>query len=279
MIAFNGQYLPAASHGNMRITDACLGGQWVIGGKWLTHATQQAIIAAFGAEGTEVIVKTNDYLNRIATTDPQRAQQLAMFIQEDPLLVTSLVETSKVRGIYTNGSAYAKTDIVPDSTTKVSTYAKRADTGNYKYIFGSQGSAGKSSYYFFGANNSNWYCEVKGSNMNFGSALQDVRYKIEFSLEKAVIDGTEYTIGATTLGTNTVPMAIGRCINASGASYNNPWIGSIDKEFIIEKGGAAVAHFVPFKRNGEMELLDILTGTLATRVGTFTEQLTDKTHA
>ena len=70
MIAFNGQYLPAASHGNMRITAACLGGQWVIGG-WLKTATQQAIIAAFGAEeGIAVISRTNDYLNRIATTDP-----------------------------------------------------------------------------------------------------------------------------------------------------------------------------------------------------------------
>ena len=98
MIAFNGQYLPAASHGNMRITAACLGGQWVIGGNWLMTATAQAIIAAFGAEeGIAVISRTNDYLNALALTDQTRAQQLAMFINEDPLLVTSLVETSKVR--------------------------------------------------------------------------------------------------------------------------------------------------------------------------------------
>ena len=201
---------------------------------------------------------------------------LVPFVNEDPMLIVSLVEVGKVRGVYTDGSAYAKTTIVPDSTTKVSTYAKRAATGSYKYIFGSQGSAGKSSYYFLGANNNSWYCEVKGSNMNFGSALQDVRYKIEFSLEKAVIDGTEYSIGATTLGANTIPMAIGKCINANGGNYDNPWIGSIDKEFIIEQGGAVVAHFVPFKRNGDMELLDIVTLTLATRVGTFTEIIEDK---
>ena len=279
MIGFNGTYLPAATHHGMRITAAALGGQWVMCPWHIAPAAMQAILAAFGEEGTQVIKATNDYLNAIAATDTARAQQLADFINEDPLLVCSLVETSKVRGIYTDGSAYAKTTIVPDSTTKVSTYAKRAATGSYKYIFGSQGSAGKSSYYFLGANNNQWYCEVKGSNMNFGSALQDVRYKIEFSLEKAVIDGTEYTIGATTLGTNTVPMAIGKCINASGGNYDNPWIGSIDKEFIIEQGGSVVAHFVPFRRNGEMELLDILTGTLATRVGTFTEQLTPTTPA
>ena len=85
MIGFNGTYLPAATHHGMLITAACLGGQWVMGG-WLKTATQQAILAAFGAEeGMVVISKTNDYLNAIAATDYARAQQLADFIQEDPL--------------------------------------------------------------------------------------------------------------------------------------------------------------------------------------------------
>ena len=89
MIAFNGQYLPAASHGNMRITAACLGGQLVLC-NWLMTATAQAIIAAFGAEeGIAVISRTNDYLNALALTDTTRAQQLAMFINEDPLLYLS----------------------------------------------------------------------------------------------------------------------------------------------------------------------------------------------
>ena len=121
MIAFNGrQYLPAASHGNMRITAACLGGQWVIGGKWLTHATQQAIIAAFGAvEGIAVILETNDYLNQIATTDPQRALQISGFINEYPMLVASLVETSKVATMnaQTSDKAVFVTDIIADNAS------------------------------------------------------------------------------------------------------------------------------------------------------------------
>ena len=86
MIGFNGTYLTEATHHGMRITAACLGGQWVIDNRYMTPATQQAILAAFGAEeGKAVITKTNDYLNAIAATDPQRAQQLADFINEDPL--------------------------------------------------------------------------------------------------------------------------------------------------------------------------------------------------
>ena len=139
MIAFNGQYLPAASHGNMRITAACLGGQWVIGSKnWLVAATQQAIIAAFGAEeGIAVISRTNDYLNRIATTDPTRAQQLAMFINEDPMLVCSLVETSKVRYCESSGMAYFFVDGVYGSD-KLVTESKFAYLEGYTYpaVFG-----------------------------------------------------------------------------------------------------------------------------------------------
>ena len=85
MIGFNGTYLKAATHHGMRITAACLGGQWVIAPWHIAPATQQAILAAFGEEGMVVISKTNDYLNAIALTDHARAQQLADFIQEDPL--------------------------------------------------------------------------------------------------------------------------------------------------------------------------------------------------
>jgi hypothetical protein len=84
MITHNGTYLLHATHHGMPIVAATMGGKMVIG-YGLLSATLQAIVAAFGAEGTEVIRKTNDYLNRIATTDPQRALLLAGFINEDPL--------------------------------------------------------------------------------------------------------------------------------------------------------------------------------------------------
>ena len=113
MIGFNGTYLPAATHHGMRITAACLGGQWVIDNRYMTPATQQAILAAFGAEeGTQVIKATNDYLNAIALTDTARAQQLADFINEDPLLVCSLVETSKVRWLKSDNKARIQTSVV-----------------------------------------------------------------------------------------------------------------------------------------------------------------------
>lgn len=86
MITHNGTYLGAATHHGMPIVAATMGGKMILDNKWLLPATQLAIVAAFGAEGTEVIRKTNDYLNHIATTDPQRALQISGFINEDPML-------------------------------------------------------------------------------------------------------------------------------------------------------------------------------------------------
>lgn len=80
MITHNGKYLGAATHHGMPIVAATMGGKMVIGGKWLLSATLQAIVAAFGAEGTEVIRKTNDYLNHIAASDMDKAQALAAMI-------------------------------------------------------------------------------------------------------------------------------------------------------------------------------------------------------
>ena len=130
MITHNGTYLLHATHHGMPIYAATMGGKMVIGG-WLLSATLQAIVAAFGsAEGAEVIRKTNDYLNRIATTDPQRALQLANFINEDPMLVCSLVETSKMRWLVGDGKAYIDTEIIPDNTTFMYTKFKVLEIGN-----------------------------------------------------------------------------------------------------------------------------------------------------
>lgn len=92
MITHNGTCLGAATHHGMPIYAATMGGKMVFGSRWLHEPAVVAIVAAFGAEGTEVIAKTNDYLNRIATTDPQRALQISGFINEKPMFVKFLLD-------------------------------------------------------------------------------------------------------------------------------------------------------------------------------------------
>jgi hypothetical protein len=90
MIGKGAQYLTAAGFGRYRITAASLGSLVMLGKFWLTAATKQAIMAAFGVDGTAVIAATNEYLNGIAASDKAKATALAGFINEDPMMVCSL---------------------------------------------------------------------------------------------------------------------------------------------------------------------------------------------
>lgn len=100
----------------------------------------------------------------------------------------------------------------------------------------------------------------------------DVITDFELSKEGAWINGAKVMNGTSNVFTT--PNEIALFTRHDGSALNaRPLNGAIS---YVEFGGDTQAHFVPYRdpSTGEMELLDILTGTLATRVGTFTEQLT-----
>lgn len=288
MIGFNGTYLPAASHGNMRITAASIGGQWVLG-NWLFTATQQAIIAAFGAEeGIAVISKTNDYLNAIALTDLERAQQIANFINEDPMLVCSLVETSKVRKLESDGVAYIDTGISADTPlisfecladmTGLTSYPKSLfgtiggygpGSGMYGVIFHGQGGIG----FRVGMYNSN-YVSTGLNAQSTNAHLLGIVGNSEFEL---FVDGVSK--GTKEKGNPaSKPMYLfGTWIDSSNSKTNSRIA------FIRFFTDADIAHFIPHLRpNGESGMLDIISCTFypnANTEGQFTIALTDKTPA
>ena len=279
MIGFNGTYLKAATHHGMRITAACLGGQWVLG-KWLMTATAQAILAAFGAEeGMVVISKTNDCLNGIAATDTARAQQLADFIQEDPLLVCSLVETSKVRSL--------------NNLAKGAYFKLPNDYPIDKHI--------EQMWYLPSATSQSSSCGIFGQSSTFSlhpwwySATQ-VRgqfNKSEFGINPIITD--DYTRFV-------VPSNESRCItyNSSNIEVNNTIKGirvpiTSPHLFAVNGGGATLAntgfvhlivnnedgtpfeHWLPILRNGNGCIFDTVNGILLMPTsGQFTIQLTDK---
>ena len=279
MIGFNGTYLPAATHHGMRITAACLGGQWVIGGKWLKTATQQAILAAFGEEGTQVIKATNDYLNAIALTDTARAQQLADFINEDPLLVCSLVETSKTRWLVGDGKAYVDSDVDLSITELPSVYIHFQyikSTGSYDTIFGGWFSNTKNTGIW--VNNkcihSRWG-NTSGTTYSQAPCLVGTEHTIYADMNKFQYDGSTIyrNIGKITYNGK----------NPIGASYRDAYY-EIYGQFnfaclIIKDNDQPIREMYPFHRNGESGMLDIISGTFhpnANTQGSFTIQLTPK---
>ena len=268
MIAFNGQYLPAASHGNMRITAACLGGQWVIGGKWLTHATQQAIIAAFGREeGIAVIRRTNDYLNALALTDPTRAQQLAMFINEDPLLVCSLVETSKTRWLVAAmENSDIETNIPFDGYDQIEWQWMQTSYSGSLMQFGSRtgGSGTAGIIVSLGKTIGNI---IRIYNKAWATILSNTQdYKpyttvLDFVNNKIIIDGVEYSHTFTEENKKAATFKIMDAVDG--------YISS------VKAGDRTVA---PYLNNGVAGWLDLSTLQFhSASKGTFTIQITDKT--
>ena len=278
MITHNGKYLGAATHHGMPIVAATMGGKMVIGGKWLLSATRQAIVAAFGAEGTEVIAKTNDYLNQIATTDPQRALQLANFINEDPMLVCSLVETSKTRWLVNSADGnYIVTPFLPDyGITYGATVIQHSAEASKEYsVFGSRTT--QSSSFLLQIMDGKWRSQCFGGWLTYGTAKLNVAYNVEFNFKGIKVDGTQIVSGdykPSPAITDSIWLVVNNNANAPHGSY---FIGGYADFYRKDENGEITNRLVPFRRNGQMELLDILTGTLATRVGTFTEQLTSKT--
>ena len=276
MIAFNGQYLPAASHGNMRITAACLGGQWVIAPWHIDAATQQAIIAAFGAEeGIAVISRTNDYLNALALTDITRAQQLAMFINEDPLLVVSLVEVGKVRYLTGDGNSYIVTHhaigmhpriVIEDyyCTINNACIFQPIVNGALKqdgWVTNPDGNM----YYRYGAsawNGTRSMGTITGQRMTLDLSEHMIRDGVEYGIAITGYNFTNYKDynmriwGAGWLGSNTIEMSRVKMYD--------------DNVQYLE--------LVPCVYNGAIGMLDILTGEFYANQGSgrFTIAITDK---
>lgn len=164
MIGKGAQYLTAAGFGRYRITAASLGSNLVFGSLWLNYAAQQAIMAAFGADGAAVIRATTDYLNGIAATDPTKATALTGFINEDPMLVCSLglqpqgvampirlatIRNKSVSNHLSNGL------ILPTPFSQVGKMEMTilAPNNNTMILSGATSNTGMSGYYSFGGTN------------------------------------------------------------------------------------------------------------------------------
>ena len=123
MIGKGAQYLTAAGFGRYRITAASLGSLDLLGTfQWLTVATKQAIMDAFGVDGPAVIAATNEYLNGIAASDKAKATALAGFINTYPYYagVTGGIY-QQVLYINTTGSQYINSEFRIHNNYKITT--------------------------------------------------------------------------------------------------------------------------------------------------------------
>jgi hypothetical protein len=253
--------------------------------QWLSPTSIAAIRLAFGEEAVQVIKLTNAYLKTIKSTDPQRALQISGFINEDPLLVCSLVETSKTRWLVGDGKAWILLPVTFDTTNcnllqmeaKVKTYSTTGwrvhgkGSGNCRYF----GMNDRTMFAF--GNNSDIVTNVSatpylGKEVTYNLDFVAKRYKVEYGGNNIV--DVSFTPTSTS-GTHNLSLF---------AWQNNGALGKVNKSDIAYAtygfAGDQVAHFIPMQRtDGTCGMLDIISGTFhpnANTEGSFTIQLTDK---
>jgi hypothetical protein len=286
MITHNGTYLLHATHHGMPIVAATMGGKMVFGSKWLLPLTLQAIVAAFGAEGTEVIRKTNDYLNAIALTDPQRALQISGFINEYVLIdvdvLYSLIPSmNKIRAMVTsNTQNYIDLGIIPNSETIFEVEFMYPNTAYWAAVGGVRASTGKNAGNFYLAATGAKNMTIAVGSAYYASGTFSALNTIQTSFNKVKISNTGVWINDTNVAsfestistTNTIRMFRhfptgndGRV----GVTISNVWVNHDGKDY----------WYIPVMIDGVAELVDVYSLQLATRSGSFTIQLTDTTPA
>ena len=247
---------------------------------WLKPATKQAILGAFGDDGKAVIKATNAYLNGIAAqgqAGKDKATALAanfnvwipLYVPEDKDIMYSLVPTLGKRRWLANGNtgAYVKTGIKPtkNSTVKI-TYKTSVNSTTYPFVFGAE-LASRSSRFGTWSTTSTIAPRFGSWSENIARNITGIPVTVERRADgKGYIDGVYRADSVINEDINFEVYLYAMNDNDRGVTSDGAPMNGAICEF--EMDGHV---FIPIRRNNVMEWIDLTTGTLATRVGTFTE--------
>lgn len=178
-----------------------------------------------------------------------------------------------VRYATSNGSGqYFQLGIVPteDMSMKLKVCCAATTTNRLFYVRNN---------YFDGSEYGFWVASnnVISAAWGRGAATKTIVFNadgyvtLEVNKTEAKMNGDAFALPQGTLKTTTCPFVLPALNQAAGIHQE----GHTNKIMSLEisKTGADY-FFLPIKRNGVMELLDVWSGNLATRTGTFTEEFT-----
>jgi len=282
MIGKGAQYLTAAGFGRYRITAASLGSNLMFRMPWsLSGAAWQAIMAAFGVDGTAVIAATNEYLNGIAASDKAKATALAGFINEDPMMVCSLgLEPQGVtmpwRYIENDGKAYVDTNIFLSGDGYYFDTKFKAANITSKAVLGCQIQDPTLIVLY----NGNLYCYGStGATTNrvksgiYTTGVSDVTFSGVGDQVTVKHNGTTETYSVSTnFATMNKPLLLFAYWNQGTIQTDRIITAGIAK-FILKQGNTELREMYPFIRNGVNGMIDVISGTFFTNAnsqGSFT---------
>jgi hypothetical protein len=235
----------------------------------LTTQTKALILATFGeTEGKKVFGQAVTY----AIEHPN----IVPFINEDPLLVCSLVETSKTRWLVGDGVAWILTNVEVRNTIGFNAYAVSHRIGTNTLVYGGNASGRLGISYYDGENK---YVLHYNSTYHIKNnyPAQSVPHLFSYNVQngKFLIDGQQYD--SWTWSSNPSGAKFGIFAANTGAEKSFADIQFV--EFVDNQPNDQVAHFVPCQHDNQAGMLDIISCQFypnANAIGQFTIQLTDK---
>ena len=255
--------------GGLELTSRVVGGLWVVGQRTVPEkpspynaAATAALMAAFPTQWPTI----RDY----GYTTPYLAA-INAFAPEDPYIMYSLIpELGVIRWWKSNSNSYFKTNVLANNPTLGRMRMILSGTGDQTPCAARQG---ENRYYIAMIDGGRW-CMPNGQSYNYGSSVSaNVDYLVESELttSKAVlkVNGSVMLNNAGTGSTDRTFYIFARN-NGGNTDTITPANTKIAYVY-FERNGACIGHFIPLKRaNNNVECLDILTGTIAERVGSFT---------
>ena len=271
MIGLGSNRLTVCRRGGMSVTQAGRGGmEWLAGGRkpsWASPYSAAATAALKAQFPTQwPTIKAYGFAH------PEIVGYMNAYAPEDAKIAYSLVEGIGTRWLVGDGTGRF------DLGTPI-TYEDKMDivfspgniTDRFIGLWGASDSYSSNNRIdaIIYASGLQMYQGV-GAGQQFSYYLtRDAEYKLSYDngTAKLISGGTELVSGYIAKPSATYTRnAYLFCINRSGVTN---FVGKISSAIGTLNGTAK--QFVPFKRNGVMELLDLVSGNLATRVGTFTE--------
>ena len=218
---------------------------------------------------------------------PEIVGYMNAYAPEDAKIAYSLVEGIGTRWLVGDGTARIDTGMYLNSTdVDVELKLKSPATlgGNNSYIgilrlvSGSVNGILQLIYYW---QNNQISVNVRGSGAGVVIPFTtNTEYAIDYksSTGAFVINGTSYAVGAVK---DTIPDSVGT-IPLFSYNYNGSYTGlsggtgAYKSAYTIIRVGNVTKHFVPYKKNGAMGMIDLLTGTFygnANSSGSFSESI------
>ena len=286
MIGLGSNRLTVCRRGGMSVTQAGRGGmEWLAGGRRPRWASpySAAATAALKAQFPTQWPTIRDY----GFAHPEIVPYMNAYAPEDAKIAYSLVAGLGIRAIINGAGAWLDTEFtatggmlayigmkpVSGKTFEIGSHntSAQGSTNNYNrnVIFGNKTTnrVGVEVLNVLSNNTIDNALNFSGFNdLEFSTIAGEQMYLKVNNTTKNISNPSGTVNPLTTVVVNYGQYG-GSPIDAEGTCYSYLKLKNKDKVLVRD--------YVPFKRNGQMGLLDLLSGSMAVRTGTFTELIID----